>query len=179
MALFWVTGSAGTGKSTVCRALKERGYVARDVDGDGLARWTNLETGYVHPKSSVKPEDRTLEFIQTHGWFVPRASVEDIGRETGDKLGFLCGALDNYDELQDLFIGIIALYVDDETLKKRFAARSPREWGTQEHEVKQTLERHHVIYEKWKALGAVVINTDRSQEEVANEVIEAAQTLAA
>lgn len=179
MSLFWVTGSAGTGKSTVCSELKERGYVAYDVDNDGLARWTNLETGFIHPKSSVKPEDRTAEFIKTHGWFTPRATVEEIQKEARGKSGFLCGAVDNYDEVKDLFSGIIALYVDDETIKKRFATRSPREWGTQEHEVRQTLEKHHVIYEKWKGLGAVVISASQAQEVVVDEVVEAAQTLAA
>lgn len=178
MALFWVTGSAGTGKSTACRALKARGYIAYDVDDDGLARWTNLKTGYVHPKSSVKPEDRTAEFIKTHGWFVPRQSVEEIQHEAEGKLGFVCGILDNYEELRDLFTGIIALYADDETLKQRFSTRSPRQWGTQEHEVQQTLERHHVIYDTWKNMGAVIVDTSNPKEAVVNRIIETAETIA-
>lgn len=179
MSLFWITGSAGTGKSTACKALKEKGYVAYDVDNDGLARWTNLDTGYVHPKSSVKPEDRTPQFIKTHGWFVPKATVEEVRQEAKDKLGFLCGALDNYDELHTLFNGIIALYVDDETLKSRLSTRSPREWGTQEHELRQTLERHRIVYDKWRNMGAVIVNTSNSQERLVDEIIGAAKTLSA
>lgn len=174
MSLFWVTGSAGTGKSTVCKELKKEGYVAYDVDNDGLARWTNLDTGYIHPKSSVKPEARTPEFIKTHGWFVPRSIVEEVHQESEGKLGFICGALDNYDDLHDLFNGIIALYVDDDTIKSRLSTRPPREWGTQEHELKQTLERHHTIYDKWKVMGAIVVNSSNPLEQVVSDVIQSA-----
>lgn len=173
MALFWVTGSAGTGKSTVCKELKKKGYVAYDVDNDGLARWTNLSTGYVHPKSSVKHEDRTPEFIKTHGWFVPRSTVEKIYKEAGDRPGFICGAIDNFDDLNDLFSGIIALHVDDDTLKDRLSTRPLREWGAQEHELKQTLERHQTVYDQWRAMGAVVMDSSRPIEQVVSTVIQA------
>lgn len=179
MSLFLVTGSAGTGKSTLCSALKEKGYVAYDVDNDGLARWVNLSTGFIHPKSSVKPEDRTAEFIKTHGWFVPRPTIEEVHKEAGGKLGFVCGVLDNYDALKDLFSGIIALYVDDDTLKSRLSTRSPREWGTQEHELRQTLERHQIIYDKWRAMGATVVNASNRIEQVRDEVVQAATSLLA
>lgn len=110
---------------------------------------------------------------------MPKSVVEEVQQEAKDKLGFLCGALDNYDELRTLFNGIIALYVDDDILKSRLSTRSPREWGTQEHELRQTLERHHIIYDKWRGGGAVIVNTSSSQEQVVNEVIGAAKTLSA
>lgn len=177
MPLFWVTGSAGTGKSSVSTALREKGYISYDVDNDGLARWTNLQTGFVHPKSSVKPEDRTLEFIKAHGWFVPRQTLEEAHKEAEGKIGFICGALDNYDDLSDLFSGIIALFVNDDILVSRLSTRSSREWGAQEHELRQTLERHHVVYDHWKSMGAVVIDSSSPLDQVVNEVIEAAANL--
>jgi dephospho-CoA kinase len=177
MSLYWVTGSAGTGKSTVSTALREKGYISYDVDNDGLARWTNLSTGYVHPKSSVKQDQRTSEFIKAHGWFVPRSSIEQVHREADGKLGFICGALDNYDELSDFFSGIIALYVDGQTLVQRLSTRGPREWGSQKHELKQTLERHQAAYDTWKSMGAVIVNSSVPLEQVVDDVISAASTL--
>lgn len=59
MPLIYITGVSGTGKSTVWAELKNRGIEAYDVDEDGLARWQNNKTRYIHPKSSVKAHQRT------------------------------------------------------------------------------------------------------------------------
>jgi dephospho-CoA kinase len=178
MSLFFVTGSAGTGKSTLCKALKEEGYVAYDTDIDRLARWTNLETGYVHPKSSVKAADRTPEFLKAHGWHVPRPQIEQLHTEADGKLGFLCGVLDNLDELHDLFDGVIALYVDDETIRHRLATRTDNDWGKQPHELQQTLDNHHSSYDRYRAMGAVIIDSTQSVKQVAEDVLAAASELA-
>jgi hypothetical protein len=45
MALFYVTGLSGTGKSAVLSELRVRGYHARGVDEDGYADWINKVTG--------------------------------------------------------------------------------------------------------------------------------------
>jgi hypothetical protein len=113
MALILLTGTAGTGKTLVCDALKERGFEAYDVDVDGLARWQNVHTGYVHPKSSVKPGQRTPKFLKEHLWVVPYRLLEEISQKCKDKPVFISGSLGNEDELRGLFSRVIALYVDD------------------------------------------------------------------
>jgi dephospho-CoA kinase len=177
MSLFFVTGSAGTGKSTLCKVLKERGYTAYDTDIDRLARWTNLETGYVHPKSSVKAADRTPEFLQAHGWHVPRPQVERIHAEAKGKLGFLCGVLDNLDEVSDLFDGIVALYVDDDTIRHRLATRTDNDWGKQAHELQQTLDNHHASYDRYRAKGAIIVDATQPIGKVMDDVLAAASQL--
>ncbi len=163
----------------VCKALKEKGYLAVDTDTDGLARWTNLETGYVHPKSSVKQAERTPEFLKKHGWHVLRSDVEKLQAEGIGKLAFLCGVLDNESELHDLFDGTIALYIDDETLKYRLANRTDNDWGKQEHELQQTLVNHHASYDKYRAMGAVIIDASQPVEQVTEDILATASSLAA
>lgn len=171
MSLIWVTGSSGSGKSTVNNELKARGYLSYDVDNDGLARWTNLKSGFVHPKSSVKPEQRTPEFIKAHGWFVPRSIIEDIRNKATDKPAFLCGVLDNYEDLNDLIDGIIALWISEEDIKSRLAIRGPREWGHQPHEINQTLQRHQTVYEKYRSMGAIVIDASMPINQVVEQIL--------
>ena len=45
MPLYYVTGVSGTGKSSVLRELRTRGYHARGVDEDGYADWINRISG--------------------------------------------------------------------------------------------------------------------------------------
>ena|SRR3979411_2019789 len=107
--LFLISGTVGTGKSQVCHVLKERGYKAYDTDDDGLARWQHNETRYIHPKSSVKPEMCTAEFVDNHSWNVPREYVEDLAHKAEDYPVFVCGSVGNEEELHSLFKAVFAL----------------------------------------------------------------------
>ena len=171
MSLFLISGTAGTGKSQVCRVLKAKGYEAYDTDDDGLARWQHKQTGYIHPKSSVKAHQRTPEFITEHDWNVPRKHVEELAREAANKPIFLCGSLANEAELHDLFATVFALYVDDETLKHRLATRTTNDWGKQPHELQQTLEHHHEIYKEHEQRKDSIIDASRSLDEVVNDIL--------
>lgn len=174
MALFLVSGTAGTGKSQVCCALKERGYEAYDTDDDGLAYWQHNTTGYIHPKSSVKSHQRTAEFLAEHSWNVPREDVEELARQATSKPIFICGSLTNEDKLHDLFEKVFALYVDDETLKHRLATRTTNDWGKQPHELQRTLEHHHKAYQSHKQKGDIIIDATRPLNAVVDDILAAA-----
>ena len=171
MSLFLVTGAGGTGKSETCRVLKKRGYEAYDVDEDGYARWQHNETGYIHPKSSIKIEQRTPEFLAEHDWNVPREAVEDLARKATSKHVFLCGSMGNEDELYDLFALVFALTVDEDTLKHRLMTRPDNNWGKQPHELEQTLQYHRESFAMHKQLGDIVIDTSQPAEVVVEEIL--------
>lgn len=170
MALFFICGTPGTGKSSVFNILKNRSFEAHDVD-DYLARWRHNQTGYIHPKSSVKSHQRTPEFLEEHSWVIPRKAVEDLALKAARKPIFLCGSLGNEQELHDLFDTVFALYVDDETLKHRLATRSDNDWGKQPHELQQTLKLHHQIYKQHKRRGNVIIDASKSLDEVVSAIL--------
>jgi dephospho-CoA kinase len=172
MALYFVTGTAGTGKSQVCCKLNEKGYESYDID-DGLARWRQNQTGYIYPKSSVKAHQRTAEFLTEHSWIVPRQSVVELMRKASDKPVFLCGSLANEDELRDLFARVCVLYVDDQTLEQRLTTRTTNDWGKQPHELKQTLLHHHQSYERYQQQGDYIIDASQPLDRVVDEVLAA------
>jgi len=172
MPLFFITGSAGTGKTTVGRVLKTRGYEAYDVDEDGLAKWQHNQTGYIHPKSSVKREQRTPDFLANHSWNFPRQEAEVLAAKAENMPIFLCGALANEDELYDLFGGRFALYVDDEILAHRLATRTSGDWGKQPHELQHTLEHHSEAYEKYRRLGFIIVDATQPLESMVDYIIQ-------
>jgi dephospho-CoA kinase len=175
MALFLICGSAGTGKSQVCRVLKERGYEAYDTDDDGLARWQHDQTGYIHPKSSVKSHQRTAAFLAEHSWNVPREYVEELARKAANKPIFVCGSLGNEEALHDLFAKVFVLYVDDEVLKHRLATRTTNDWGKQPHELELTLKHHHEAHEIYEQRGDIVLDATRPLDEVVDDIVRRAE----
>ena len=45
VALVWVTGNSGAGKSTVCAELQRRGELAVDADWEGYSHWVDRVSG--------------------------------------------------------------------------------------------------------------------------------------
>src|SRR5579859_2614351 len=123
MALYYITGTPGSGKSAVCDELKQRGYAAFDTDNDGIAAFYNNETGEAIGRHVLAAE-RTPAWRKQHTWKAKRETVEKLAATAENKPVFLCGATANdADELWDLFAKVFALVVTDEhVLRERIAA---------------------------------------------------------
>ncbi len=171
MSLFFITGVSATGKSTLTHELRSRGYVAYDTDDDALSRWQHNQTGYIHPKSSVKADQRTEEFLAEHSWNVPREYIEKIADDAGDHEAFVCGVADNMAQLRDLFSGVFALIIDEATLRDRLANRTNNDWGKQPHELEQTLDVHKKALETYAKLGYTTIDATQSTAKVADDIL--------
>ena len=173
MPLYYITGIAGSGKSTVLAELKRRGYEAYDVDeaGPATAKWHNDITGFVHPKSSVKKDDRTPEFLKNHSWKVPRQEVEELAKQAITKTVFLGGSIANEPELQDLFGLVFALTIDDDTLKHRLATRTNNDWGKNPHELAFTLAVNHELADRYKQHKHVVIDASQTTDAIVAKIL--------
>lgn len=173
MALYFITGVQGSGKSTVLAALKRRGYEAYDVDeaGPATAKWHHNTSSFVHPKSSVKKEARTSDFLANHSWKVPRQEVADLSQQASEKPIFLGGNIANEPELQDLFSEIFALTIDDETLRHRLANRTDNDWGQNLHELELSLTANHKLSERYAESGYVIINASQTTDAVIAEIL--------
>jgi hypothetical protein len=151
--------------------LKKMGYEAYDTDNDGLARWQNRLTGYIHPKSSVKPHQRTPEFLAEHDWNVPRQDVAELVKKADGKSVFVCGSLANETDLYDLFDGVFALHVNEETLAHRLKTRTTNDWGKQPHELEQTLQDHRVSYAEHECRGNAIVDATQPLDVVVSDIL--------
>lgn len=173
MGLYFITGNSGTGKSTVCLELRLRGFETLDTDDDALARWQNKQTGYIHPKSSVKSNQRTPDFLNEHAWNVPRQDIVALSSRAQDKDIFICGVANNIEELDDLFNTVFALVVDDDTLSNRLRTRENNDWGKQPHELEQSLAQQRVLSEQYRKLGYLTIDATQPPENVVDQILAA------
>ncbi len=171
MSLYFITGASGTGKSTINEELKKRGYKSYDVDEDGLARWQNKKTGYIHPKSSVSADQRTKHFIKMHSWAVQQNDVLKLKPTNNDEPVFVCGSISNEDDLLDLFDQVFNLVITPSQVRLRLLNRSNNSWGKQDHELQRTLESQKDGDKKHLEMGSVMIDATQPVEDVVNEIL--------
>jgi dephospho-CoA kinase len=169
--MYFITGVLASGKSSLTLELRKKGFIAYDTDDDALARWQNNETGYIHPKSSIKAADRTEKFLSEHSWNVPGEFIENIAKEHIDKTVFICGVANNMDQLRDLFTKVFALTIDETTLRERLANRTNNDWGKQPHELNQTLELQRKALKTHENLGYENIDASQPIEKVVEDIL--------
>ena len=137
MALIYITGIAGAGKSEVYKELKKRGLEVYGTDEDALAGFYNNVSGERVDNPSDTGGNITTEWRQHHTWQLPRKTIEQLVEKSLDRTVFVCGVAANEEEFLDLFDKLIALVIDDQTLTHRITTRTNNSFGKNEGELKQ------------------------------------------
>ncbi|MFG1921904.1 AAA family ATPase [Cryptosporangium sp. NPDC048952] len=164
MSLVWVTGSSGTGKSTVCALLKARGYVAVDADWEGYSCWVDRVTGSVVVDP---PYPVPAGWLDQFGWRIVRERVEAL---EGSGTVFLCGLVENEAEVRDLFDVVVCLVVDSGTLRRRLSDRTTNAFGRHPEELAATVEWN----ERARSTYRTIVDAGLPPEAVADAVLAAA-----
>lgn len=151
--------------------VSRSGLSIGDAD-DAIARWVNKHTGYVHPKSSIKPEARNVDFLESHDWTIPTDSIEALCAQAHDKPVILCGVGGIEAHANHLFRAMFALVIDDETLINRLTTRTTNCWGKQAHELERTLSWQQPAREDYQKYGNVIIDATQPIEVVTDQILD-------
>jgi adenylate kinase family enzyme len=171
MALVWVTGGSGVGKSTICERLQSLGLLAVDADMDGLNRWVDRSSGQVVADS---PATVPAGWLFRYAWKINRADVETLAFTAADETVFLCGSAENEEEVRDLFDLVVCLVVDDETIRDRLLSRTNNPFGKHPEEMAAALEENERSGAAYRRLGATLVDGGQPLAEVAHGVLAAA-----
>ncbi|MDN5790237.1 MAG: hypothetical protein L0H25_05120 [Micrococcales bacterium] len=104
---YLIEGVSGTGKTSVCRELRQRGYYA--VNGDTELAFQGPVTG--------EPKDWGAVALAAHLASGPRARA--LVTDQTERFTFFCGGSRNFSKFVDLFDAVFVLGVDVETLSRR------------------------------------------------------------
>jgi thymidylate kinase len=149
---YLIEGVSCTGKTSVCRALQQRGYHA--VNGD-------TELAYQRDPETGEPTDGSAH--EHHIWNV--AKVRALIADRDEALTFFCGGSRNWPTFIDLFDGVFVLEVDVDTLSARLDERPKGEWGGRPQERELVLRLHRtkedvpssaIVIDATAPIGAVV-----------------------
>ena len=122
MQNYLIEGVSGTGKTSVCKELRRRGFNAINGDTD-LAYQGDPETG--------EPTDDVPSHWH-HIWHVD--SLRALVADQSERYTFFCGGSRNFSKFQDLFDGVFVLEIDLDTLNRRLDQRPEDEFGAQQSE---------------------------------------------
>lgn len=174
VALVWVTGNSGTGKSTVCGALRERGHVALDADEDGFSHWIDRATNEV---VTDPPYPVPRGWLDRYGWAIARERVTSLVEESRSRIAFLCGSAENEADVRDLFDLIVCLVIDEDTLRHRLATRTTNAFGRHPEELAAALKWNPLMRAIYEGHGATLIDASRPLTEVVDDVVSVADAV--
>jgi dephospho-CoA kinase len=153
---YLVEGVSGTGKTSVCRELRRRGFQAINGDRE-LAYQGDPETG--------EATDTALH--QHHIWDVGR--VRALVADSHEPVTFFCGGSRNFTNFIDWFDEVFVLDIDLGTLHRRLGQRPQDEWGSKPSE-RELIVRLHRTKEDVPSSG-VVIDATRPLLEVVDDIL--------
>ncbi len=168
-----LTGIAGTGKSTIVKALSERGIAAIDLhDVPDLFFWQNKVTKEKIEYTPGRPKE----------WFESVDRLCDIGKlkeilgQYTDIVAAGTTSGSNQKEFLSVFDKIILLQADPATLIQRMQTRTNKSgYGKSKGEQEDNIEWQKEYDPLLLSLGAIPVDTKGNLDDVVNKIIELTQ----
>lgn len=155
---YLVEGISGSGKSTVCQELENRGYHAIEADH---------VFGYFGDPKTGKP---TTEKSQLN-WIWDVEKVDAVLGDSSRDITFVCGGAMNQQKLEHHFDKIFILQVDDATLKDRIMSRTSHDFGKKPEDLARQLEWNKGVDTYARQKGAVLIDASHPIEKVVDDIL--------
>lgn len=163
---YLITGVAGSGKSTIARELRKRGYAAYDVE-QGFSYHVNKQTG----ERAVYPKHPTLEWYDKHERVFDEKILENLFKKHADEDLFICSITANQKKYYPRFNKIFLLTADDDTIIKRIEQRTDNHFGKHPLELQRVLSRKQEFEDELKAAGAIVIPSVGPIDKVTGDIL--------
>ena len=160
-----ITGRAGSGKSTVMRELRSRGYNAFDTDEvPDLSRWIDKQTGQPTTVGDI-------QFVDVSRYYTAwdRTVLEKFLAKHNDV--FMCGSSGNDLSFEDLFDRHFVLQVEPQTQIHRLLTRTDNDYGKDPrmHAHITAAQKDHV--ESAQKLGAITIDAEPDAQTVVDTIL--------
>jgi broad-specificity NMP kinase len=163
---YLITGVAGTGKSTIAKELRRRGYAAYDTE-EGFSYYVDKQTG----ERCAYPKQPSQEWYDRHERvFDEKVLMNLLKKHAGEPL-FICSITANQIKYYPQFDKIFLLTAPDDVITHRLGTRTNNYFGRHPLDLARVIGRHEQFDDELKAAGAVVIDSTQPLDTVADEII--------
>ncbi len=167
-----ITGIAGSGKSSISKKLKEFGFSAHDLDSvPGLFTMVNKKTREL----ITDHDNEDLEKVMRMDWICDTEKLTSLVEKELQQIAFYCGTATNIDEIDHLFDTTVLLKTHPKTTRKRLTERTDNDFARKSVIQDWLLGWKDEWERKIEDRGVIVVNTDKSLEEVVKEIVEKTQ----
>jgi len=163
---YLITGVAGTGKSTLAKELRQRGYAAYDTE-EGFSYYIDKRTG----KRCAYPKNPTPQWYENHERVFDEKILLNLMKRHANEPLFIASITANQAKYYPQFDKIFLLTAPDDTITYRLGTRTNNYFGRHPLDLQRVIGRHQQFDDELKALGAVVIDSTRPIKQVAGEII--------
>lgn len=170
MGKYFITGNAGTGKTTTILALKERGLTAYDIDKlPDIHGYLDTQNNEVLDRLPVIKAHDAAGFTR-YALFIKESGLRKLLATDGTI--FLGGSTTMQEQFYPLFDKIFGLVVPREVHEERLASRSNNPTGNNEKDRAYLLSINDRIESRLKIMGGgIIINTNQPLDKVVDEIL--------
>lgn len=163
---YLITGVAGTGKSSLAKELRRRGYAAYDTE-EGFSYYVDKSTG----ERCAYPAEPTPQWYESHERVFDEKILMNLFKKHADEPLFIASITANQAKYYNDFDKIFLLTAPDNIVTHRLGTRTNNYFGRHPLDLQRVIGRHQQFDDELKALGAVPIDSTKPIETVADEII--------
>ncbi len=157
-----LTGMSGTGKTTLTRALAQRGYHAVDADSDDYSTWVAVPVNDAAAGTPVEA-DRDWVWREDH--------IHHLLSSAEGAALFVSGCASNMGQFLPQFDHIVLLSAPAETIVARLATRTSNDYGKRPAEVARVLDLIKAVEPRLRRVATMEIDTRAPMDEVLRALI--------
>ncbi len=172
----YITGIAGSGKSTISKALKALGYETYDIEDDryGLFIMVRKDTG----ERYMDYDNTDLNEVNNARWVCDKDKLKNLVNNQVNDLAFYCGIASDNVDLMPLFDLSILLQTKPEVLDRRLLSREGTDnYGNTEAGRLRILSHKEESEKKFIKAGMVAVDANSNPEDVARNIIKVINNL--
>ena len=163
-----ITGTSGTGKTSLSKRLRDMGYSTHDLD-DIKGLFCMIVKNTKQP--FVNYDNDNLQKVKNMNWVCGVDKLKSIITNEINKVAFYCGNASNLDEVVPMFDSVVLLKASPEVIRQRLSSRISNDFGRTK-EVQDWLMGGRELWEKEvEKFGAIVIDANQGLDVVASNVV--------
>lgn len=166
MKNFLITGVAGTGKSTLAKELRRRGYAAYDTE-EGFSYYVDKRTG----ERCAYPRHPSPQWYENHERVFDERILMNLLKKHAAEPLFVSTITANQAKFYSEFDKLFLLTAPDDVITHRLGTRTNNFFGRHPLDLQRVIGRHQQFDDELVACGAITIDATRSIGQMADEIL--------